>query len=190
MITSPFWYAWLTRKRILILWFSSVLFFPVTNLLLVLGVFGTSSDLTPSPFIKRYQPAGNYLATINYESTSSWQGRLSGTQYSYRERQVSLYQQGNVLVLVKSESTQPRSMFESDPAKAVYIGEVASTAYVLGKYPELEEKVMAALLKAQLKQPHLQLSPWMFYEVQQWPGKYLFAAFVLPVHGNLMESDK
>jgi len=31
-------------------------------------------------------------------------------------------------------------MFESDPAKAVYIGEVASTGYVLGKYPALEEK--------------------------------------------------
>lgn len=189
-MTRSFLTALLTRKGVLTIWFGSVLFFPVTNLLLVLGVFGTSSDLAPSPFIKRYQPAGNYLTSINYESTSSWQGRLSGTQYSFSERQVSLYQQGNALVLVKSESTQPRSMFESDSAKAVYIGEVASTAYVLGKYPALEEKVMAELQKAQLKQPNLQLSPWMFYEVQQWPGKYLFAAFVLPVHGNLMESDK
>lgn len=189
-MTRSFLTALLTRKRVLSIWFGSVLIFPVTNLLVVLGVFGTSSDLAPSPFIKRYQPAGNYLTSINYESTSSWQTRFSGTQYSFIERQVSLYQQGNALVLVKSESTQPRSMFESVSAKAVYIGEVASTAYVLGKYPALEEKVMAELQKAQLKQPNLQLSPWMFYEVQQWPGKYLFAAFVLPVHGNLMESDK
>lgn len=189
-MTRSFLTALLTRKGVLTIWYGSVLFFPVTNLLLVLGVFGTSSDLAPSPFIKRYQPAGNYLTSINYESTSSWQGRLSGTQYSFSERQIFLYQQGNELVLVKTESSEPRTMFETSQAKLVYIGEVASTAYVLGKYPALEEKVMAELQKAQLKQPNLQLSPWMFYEVQQWPGRYLFAAFVLPVHGNLMESDK
>jgi hypothetical protein len=188
-MTMSFLTALLTRKRVLTIWFGSVLFFPVTNLLLVFGVFGTSSELAPSPFIKRYQPTGNYLTSINYESTSSWQGRLSGTQYSFSERRVFLYQQGNTLVLVKSESTEPRSMFESDLAKALYIGEVVSTAYVLSKYPALEEKVMAELQKAQLKQPNLQLSPWMFYEVQQWPGKYLFAAFVLPVYGKLVESD-
>ncbi len=190
MITSPFWYTWLTRKRILTLWFSSVLFFPVTNLLLVLGVFGTSSDLTPSPFILRYQPVGNYLTSINYESTSSWQGQLTGARFSFGERQLSLYQQGNELVLVKSESTESRSMFDSPQSKEFYIGEVASTAYVLSKYPALEKKVMAELQKAQLNQPNLQLSAWMFYEVQQWPGKYLFATFLLPVHGELTGSDE
>lgn len=190
MITPPCWYALLTRKRILAVWFSCVLFFPVTNLLLALGVFGTSSYLTPSPWIKRFQPSGSYLTHINYESTSSWQGRFSGTQYGFRERQLFLYQQGNELVLVKSESTEPPSMFDSPQTKPVYVGEVASTTYVLGKYPALEKKVMAELQKAQLKQPNLQLSPWMFYEVQQWPGKYLFATYLLPVHGKLTESDE
>lgn len=184
------WPSLLTRTRILTLWFSAVLFFPVTNILLVMGAFGTSSELTPSPWIKRYQPGGTYLASINYESTSSWQGRFSGTQYGFSERQLLLYQQGNELVLVKSESTEPRSMFRSPQAKTVYIGEAASTAFVLGKYPALEKKVMAELQKAQLKQPNLRLAPLMFYEVQQWPGKYLFATYLLPVHGKLTESDE
>jgi len=94
-MTRSFLSALLTRKGVLSIWFGCVLFFPVTNLLVVLGVFGTSTDLAPSPFIKRYQPTGNYLTSINYESTSSWQSRLSGTQYSFSERQVSLYQQGS-----------------------------------------------------------------------------------------------
>jgi hypothetical protein len=62
---------------------------------------------------------------------------------------------------------------------------VASTALVLARNPSLAQKVQAELNKAQQNQQNLTLSPWMFYELSQWPGKYLFATYVLPVHGEL-----
>lgn len=182
-MTRPFLIALLTRKRILTIWFGSLLFFPITNLLLVIGVFGTETQLAPSPWIQRFTPQGQLLKRIDYESTSSWVSRNGEREFSFSERSLLLYQHGDELILVNSESNTPDT-FQFQP-KPIYIGEVASTDFVLARNPSLAQKVQAELNKAQHQ--NLTLSPWMFYEVSQWPGKYLFAAYVLPVHGKMVK---